>query len=183
MDEVIFEEFKGTGNMELKLDRQLANRRIFPAVDVNNSGTRKEEILLAPEELKIMWKLRRVLAALDSQQGIELLLDRLRKTQEQLRVPDPGPADELDQARRRGRRLSRSEHIHDVRRVPGWGPPHGIPARPSPTPSRTIDGSRRCSGAKRNGAGSGRKGAGADGSAGRERRIAGNGEVVKPRVR
>ena len=66
--------------MELKLDRQLANRRIFPAVDVNNSGTRKEEILLAPEELRIMWKLRRVLAALDSQQGIELLLDRLRKT-------------------------------------------------------------------------------------------------------
>ncbi|WP_239111387.1 transcription termination factor Rho [Phycicoccus sonneraticus] len=80
MDEVIFEEFKGTGNMELKLDRGLANRRIFPAVDVNNSGTRREEILLAPEELKIMWKLRRVLAALDSQQGIELLLDRLRKT-------------------------------------------------------------------------------------------------------
>ncbi|MBR7743737.1 transcription termination factor Rho [Phycicoccus sp. BSK3Z-2] len=80
MDEVIFEEFKGTGNMELKLDRGLANRRIFPAVDVNNSGTRREEILLAPEELKIMWKLRRVLAALDSQQGIELLLDRLKKT-------------------------------------------------------------------------------------------------------
>ncbi|HHU09167.1 MAG TPA: transcription termination factor Rho [Intrasporangiaceae bacterium] len=80
MDEVIFEEFKGTGNMELKLDRQLANRRIFPAVDVNNSGTRKEEILLGAEELKIMWKLRRVLAALDQQQGIELLLDRLRKT-------------------------------------------------------------------------------------------------------
>ncbi|WP_404349549.1 transcription termination factor Rho [Phycicoccus jejuensis] len=80
MDEVIFEEFKGTGNMELKLDRQLANRRIFPAVDVNNSGTRREEILLAPDELKIMWKLRRVLAALDSQQGIELLLDRLKKT-------------------------------------------------------------------------------------------------------
>ncbi len=80
MDEVIFEEFKGTGNMELKLDRGLANRRIFPAVDVNNSGTRREEILLAPDELKIMWKLRRVLAALDSQQGIELLLDRLKKT-------------------------------------------------------------------------------------------------------
>lgn len=80
MDEVIFEEFKGTGNMELKLDRGLANRRIFPAVDVNNSGTRREEILLAPEELKIMWKLRRVLAALDNQQGIELLLDRLKKT-------------------------------------------------------------------------------------------------------
>ncbi len=80
MDEVIFEEFKGTGNMELRLARELANRRIFPAVDINNSGTRREEILLAPEELKIMWKLRRVLAALDSQQGIELLLDRLRKT-------------------------------------------------------------------------------------------------------
>jgi len=80
MDEVIFEEFKGTGNMELKLDRGLANRRIFPAVDVNNSGTRKEEILLSPDELKIMWKLRRVLAALDQQQGIELLIDRLRKT-------------------------------------------------------------------------------------------------------
>ncbi len=80
MDEVIFEEFKGTGNMELKLDRGLSNRRIFPAVDINNSGTRREEILLAPEELKIMWKLRRVLAALDSQQAIELLLDRLRKS-------------------------------------------------------------------------------------------------------
>jgi transcription termination factor Rho len=80
MDEVIFEEFKGTGNMELKLDRGLANRRIFPAVDVNNSGTRKEEILLSGEELKIMWKLRRVLAALDQQQGIELLIDRLKRT-------------------------------------------------------------------------------------------------------
>nr|WP_272955424.1 transcription termination factor Rho [Pedococcus badiiscoriae] len=80
MDEVIFEEFKGTGNMELKLDRGLANRRIFPAVDINNSGTRKEEILLSGDELKIMWKLRRVLAALDQQQGIELLIDRLKKT-------------------------------------------------------------------------------------------------------
>jgi transcription termination factor Rho len=80
MDEVIFEEFKGTGNMELKLDRGLSNRRIFPAVDVNNSGTRKEELLLSGDELKIMWKLRRVLAALDNQQGIELLIDRLKKT-------------------------------------------------------------------------------------------------------
>lgn len=80
MDEVIFEEFKGTGNMELKLDRGLANRRIFPAVDINASGTRREEILLSAEELKIMWKLRRVLAALDTQQGVELLIDRLRKT-------------------------------------------------------------------------------------------------------
>ncbi|GAA1967840.1 hypothetical protein GCM10009817_04680 [Terrabacter lapilli] len=80
MDEVIFEEFKGTGNMELRLNRELANRRIFPAVDINSSGTRREEILLASEELKIMWKLRRVLAALDPQQAIELLIDRLKKT-------------------------------------------------------------------------------------------------------
>ncbi|YAL84118.1 transcription termination factor Rho [Dermacoccaceae bacterium W4C1] len=80
MDEVIFEEFKGTGNWELRLSRQLAERRIFPAVDVNGSSTRREEILLGQDELKIMWKLRRVLAALDAQQGIELLLDRLKKT-------------------------------------------------------------------------------------------------------
>ncbi|KYH45836.1 transcription termination factor Rho [Branchiibius sp. NY16-3462-2] len=80
MDEVIFEEFKGTGNMELRLSRQLAERRIFPAVDVNASGTRREEILLGADELKIMWKLRRVLAALDQQQSVELLLDRLKKT-------------------------------------------------------------------------------------------------------
>ncbi|HEU5144053.1 MAG TPA: transcription termination factor Rho, partial [Dermatophilaceae bacterium] len=80
MDEVIFEEFKGTGNMELRLSRELANRRIFPAVDINASGTRREEILLSTEELKIMWKLRRVLAALDPTQAIELLIDRLKKT-------------------------------------------------------------------------------------------------------
>jgi transcription termination factor Rho len=80
MDEVIFEEFKGTGNMELKLDRKLADRRIFPAVDIEASGTRREEILMAPEELKIIWKLRRVLHALDQQQAIELLLTKLRET-------------------------------------------------------------------------------------------------------
>ncbi|MEU4094868.1 transcription termination factor Rho [Streptomyces sp. NPDC026673] len=80
MDEVIFEEFKGTGNMELKLDRKLADKRIFPAVDVDPSGTRKEEILLAPDELNITWKLRRVLHALDSQQAIELLLDKMKQT-------------------------------------------------------------------------------------------------------
>ena len=80
MDEVIFEEFKGTGNMELKLDRRLADRRIFPAVDIEASGTRREEILMAPEELKIIWKLRRVLHALDQQQAIELLLTKLRET-------------------------------------------------------------------------------------------------------
>ena len=81
MDEVIFEEFKGTGNMELKLDRRLADKRIFPAVDVDASGTRKEELLMSPEELKIVWKLRRVLHALDQQQSIELLLTKLRETQ------------------------------------------------------------------------------------------------------
>ncbi|WP_413103280.1 transcription termination factor Rho [Streptomyces sp. Inha503] len=80
MDEVIFEEFKGTGNMELKLDRKLADKRIFPAVDVDPSSTRKEEILLASEELNIVWKLRRVLHALDSQQAIELLLDKMKQT-------------------------------------------------------------------------------------------------------
>jgi transcription termination factor Rho len=80
MDEVIFEEFKGTGNMELRLSRQLAERRIYPAIDVNPSGTRREEILMSAEELKIHWKLRRVLSALDSQQGIELLIDRIKKT-------------------------------------------------------------------------------------------------------
>ena len=78
MDEVIFEEFKGTGNMELKLDRRLADKRIFPAVDVDASGTRKEELLLAPDELKVVWKLRRVLHALDQYQAIELLLGKLR---------------------------------------------------------------------------------------------------------
>ena len=80
MDEVIFEEFKGTGNMELKLDREFADKRIFPAVDVDASGTRKEEILMGPEELNIVWKLRRVLHALDSQQALELLLEKMKGT-------------------------------------------------------------------------------------------------------
>ena len=79
-DEVIFEEFKGTGNMELKLSRQLADKRIFPAVDVDASGTRREEILVPADELKINWKLRRVMTALDQQQAIELLLGKLRET-------------------------------------------------------------------------------------------------------
>ncbi|MBF0958658.1 MAG: transcription termination factor Rho [Actinomyces sp.] len=81
MDEVIFEEFKGTGNMELRLSRQLAERRIFPAIDLNASGTRREELLFKPEELRIMWKLRRVLGTLDQQQGLELVLDKLKETQ------------------------------------------------------------------------------------------------------
>ncbi|HET6755427.1 MAG TPA: transcription termination factor Rho, partial [Jiangellaceae bacterium] len=80
MDEVIFEEFKGTGNMELRLRRDLADKRIFPAVDVDASGTRREEILVSREELAVMWQLRRVLSALDPQQAIELLLDKLKST-------------------------------------------------------------------------------------------------------
>ncbi|MFR0358248.1 transcription termination factor Rho [Streptomyces sediminimaris] len=101
MDEVIFEEFKGTGNAELKLDRKLADKRIFPAVDVDASGTRKEEILLASDELAIVWKLRRVLHALDQQQAVELLLDKMKQTksnaeflmQIQKTTPTPGNGD------------------------------------------------------------------------------------------
>ncbi|MBG0813041.1 transcription termination factor Rho [Planomonospora sp. ID82291] len=80
MDEVIFEEFKGTGNAELKLNRALADKRIFPAVDVDASGTRKEEILMGKDELQIVWKLRRVLHALDMQQALELLLEKMKET-------------------------------------------------------------------------------------------------------
>ena len=80
MDTVIFEEFKGTGNAELKLDRKIADKRVFPAVDVDASGTRKEELLLSPDELAVTVKLRRVLSALDDQQALDLLLDRLRKS-------------------------------------------------------------------------------------------------------
>ena len=98
MDEVIFEEFKGTGNMELKLDRKLADKRIFPSVDVDASGTRKEEILMPREELQVVWKLRRVLSALEDQQAIELLIDKLKQTrsnveflmQVQKTMPIPG---------------------------------------------------------------------------------------------
>ena len=81
MDEVIFEEFKGTGNMELRLRREFADKRIFPAIDVDASSTRREDLLLSREELAIIWKLRRVLSGGDGQQGLEMLLDRLRKTQ------------------------------------------------------------------------------------------------------
>ena len=79
-DTVIFEEFKGTGNAELKLDRKIAERRVFPAVDVNPSGTRKDELLLAPEEARVMHKLRRILSALDPQAAIDLLIKQLKKT-------------------------------------------------------------------------------------------------------
>ncbi len=81
MDEVIFEEFKGTGNMELRLRRDLADKRIFPAIDVDASGTRREELLLSREELAIIWKLRRVLSGMDNTAALEMLLKQLRKTQ------------------------------------------------------------------------------------------------------
>ena len=80
VDEVIFEEFKGTGNMELRLRRELADKRIFPAIDVDASGTRKEEILMTPEELRIVWQLRRVLHALEPQQALEVLMERMKET-------------------------------------------------------------------------------------------------------
>ncbi|MDR7301161.1 transcription termination factor Rho [Haloactinomyces albus] len=80
MDTVIFEEFKGTGNAELKLDRKLADKRLFPAVDLDSSSTRKEELLMSQDELAVNNKLRRVLAALDNQQALELVQDRLRKS-------------------------------------------------------------------------------------------------------
>jgi transcription termination factor Rho len=80
MDEVIFEEFKGTGNMELRLDRRLEQKRIFPAIDIEASGTRKEELLLDKEELTIIWKLRRVLHALEGPGALELLIDKMKTT-------------------------------------------------------------------------------------------------------
>jgi transcription termination factor Rho len=80
MDEVIFEEFKGTGNMELRLDRQLADKRIFPAINVEASGTRKEELLMPSEELALVWRLRRVLHALEPAAALELLVDKIRAT-------------------------------------------------------------------------------------------------------
>ena len=80
MDEVIFEEFKGTGNMELRLRRELADKRIFPAIDVDASGTRREELLMGRDELNIIWKLRRALSGLDDQAALETLLSRMRRT-------------------------------------------------------------------------------------------------------
>lgn len=98
-DTVIFEEFKGTGNAELKLDRKIAERRVFPAVDVNPSGTRKDELLLSPDEFAIVHKLRRVLSGLDPHQAIDLLMSQLRKTKNnyeflvQVSKTAPGAAD------------------------------------------------------------------------------------------
>ncbi|MBW3620279.1 MAG: transcription termination factor Rho [Actinobacteria bacterium] len=80
MDEVIFEEFKGTGNMELRLDRRMEQKRIFPAVDIQASGTRREELLLEPTELETVWKLRRLLSSMDASASLELLIDKLKAT-------------------------------------------------------------------------------------------------------
>jgi transcription termination factor Rho len=80
MDEVIFEEFKGTGNWELRLDRKMSEKRIFPAIDIQASGTRKEELLLTPEELQLVWRLRRVLHALEGGGALELLIDKMKAT-------------------------------------------------------------------------------------------------------
>ncbi|HVL63797.1 MAG TPA: transcription termination factor Rho [Actinomycetota bacterium] len=80
MDEVIFEEFKGTGNWELRLDRRMSEKRIFPAIDIQSSGTRKEELLLTPEELQLVWRLRRVLHALAEGGALELLIDKMKQT-------------------------------------------------------------------------------------------------------
>ncbi|MGH2818034.1 MAG: transcription termination factor Rho [Actinomycetota bacterium] len=80
MDEVIFEEFKGTGNWELRLDRRMSEKRIFPAIDIQASGTRKEELLLTPEELQLVWRLRRVLHSLADGGALELLIDKMKAT-------------------------------------------------------------------------------------------------------
>jgi len=80
MDEVIFEEFKGTGNMEIVLDRKLSDRRIFPAIDINRSGTRKEELLLAKEALNRIWVLRKVLQPLNPIESMEFLLGKIQST-------------------------------------------------------------------------------------------------------
>jgi hypothetical protein len=87
MDEHIFEEFKGTGNMELRLDRRTADRRIYPAIDVEQSSTRHEELLFDRRDLQSVWKLRRVLGALEGGSGLELLIDKLRSTKSNDRVP------------------------------------------------------------------------------------------------
>jgi len=80
MDDVIFEEFKGTGNMEIHLDRKLVDKRVFPSIDINKSGTRKEELLLAKEEITRVWILRKVLSPLSPPEAMELLLDKMGKT-------------------------------------------------------------------------------------------------------
>mgnify|MGYP001456931579 FL=1 len=80
MDDVIFEEFKGTGNMEMNLDRKISDRRLYPAINIKRSGTRKEELLLTEEEMNKMWILRKVINPMEDVEIIELLIDKMRKT-------------------------------------------------------------------------------------------------------
>ncbi len=84
MDEVIFEEFKGTGNMEINLDRRLVDKRIFPAIDISRSGTRKEELLIEELDLNRIWILRKVLSQMNEVEAVELLIDKLSKTKTNL---------------------------------------------------------------------------------------------------
>ena len=119
MDDVIYEEFKGTGNSELILDRKLAEKRIFPAIDVQRSGTRREELLLEEGTLKMVWTMRRMLSAVGTNEGIELLLNRLAKTEQQR--PVPGHA---DQAGRRGS-VARGAGLALAWRLPGAPPQVG----------------------------------------------------------
>jgi transcription termination factor Rho len=95
MDEVIFEEFKGTGNMELHLDRRLVDRRTWPAIDISRSGTRKEELLMDPKELELAYRLRKVLSEMNITEAVELLKSRLAKTRSNAQCAsafDPGEA-------------------------------------------------------------------------------------------
>jgi transcription termination factor Rho len=80
MDDVIYEEFKGTGNMEVHLDRRISEKRIYPAININRSGTRREELLMTPEELQKVWILRKLLHPMDELAAIEFLLDKLKDT-------------------------------------------------------------------------------------------------------
>ena len=119
-DTVIFEEFKGTGNAELKLDRKISERRVFPAVDVNPSGTRKDELLLSTDEFAVVHKLRRVLSGLDPHQAIDLLMSQLRKTKNnyeflvQVSKTAPGSADDRLVPRRVGRLRVGPQPGHDI---------------------------------------------------------------------
>ena len=166
MDDVIYEEFKGTGNMELALDRKLSEKRIFPAIDVLRSGTRREELLLDENELRMVWTMRRMLSAVGPNEGIELLMQRLGKTannaeflvslsksveaSERSYLRPTVPAD-ADAPSGRSRRHARHRRVRRVRRAaPGWlaagpRPPGRRPMITRRSPSGALDavGSRR----------------------------------------
>jgi len=88
MDDVIYEEFKGTGNMELHLDRRLAERRIFPAIDIYRSGTRKEELLLTEQEMEMMWLLRKAFSSVGTAETTDILIDRIMHTKSNAELID-----------------------------------------------------------------------------------------------